>query len=135
MTTFLAVDLGAKRTGLAWCTEVGLIEPLATVDTGALEARLRVLIDELAVDLLVFGLPLRRGKMGEAARHVRRVSYALATAVNRPFVLIDESETTDEAKQRFGRLDKDAAAAALILLRFLADESWEPLTGHMESSS
>ena len=135
MTTFLAVDLGAKRSGLAWCTEAGLIEPLATVDAGAVDARLRVLVEELEVDLLVFGLPLRRGKIGEAARRVRRVAYALAKAVERPLVFVDESETTDEAKQRFPQMDKDAAAAALILSRFLADDSWEPLKGQEESSS
>ena len=129
MTTFLAIDLGAKRSGLAWCTEAGLIEPLVTVDRGALEARLGVLKEELEVDLLVFGLPLRRGKIGEAARKVRRVAHALAEALDLPIVFVDEAETTDEAKQRFGHMDKDAAAAALILSRFLADGSWEAPTG------
>ena len=132
MTTFLAVDLGAKRTGLAWCTEAGLIEPLVTVDAGALEARLRQLVVELEFDLLVFGLPLRRGKVGEAARKVRRVAYALAEAIDKPLVFVNEAETTDEARQRFPQADKDAAAAALILSRFLADGSWEPPSGSKE---
>ena len=129
MSTYLAVDLGAKRSGLAWCTQACLVEPLSTVDRGALEHQLARLVDELEVDVLVFGLPLRRGKLGEAARKCRRVAYALAEAVARPLVFVDEAESTDEAKQRFPSLDKDAAAAALILSRFLADGPWEPLTG------
>jgi putative transcription antitermination factor YqgF len=132
MTTFLAVDLGAKRSGLAWCTEAGLVETLVTIDAGALEARLRQLVIDLEFDLLVFGLPLRRGKVGEAARKVRRVAYALASAIDKPLVFVDEAESTDEARQRFPKVDKDAAAAALILLRFLADGSWEPPAGPKE---
>ena len=55
MTTYLSVDLGAKRTGLAWCTHAGLVEPLPTVDRGALEHELGRQVEELEVDLLVFG--------------------------------------------------------------------------------
>ena len=40
MTTYLAIDLGAKRSGMAWCTQAGLVEPLPTVDRGALEHEL-----------------------------------------------------------------------------------------------
>jgi putative transcription antitermination factor YqgF len=129
MTTYLAIDLGAKRSGMAWCTQAGLVEPLPTVDRGALEHELSKQVLVLEVDVLVFGLPLRRGKLGEAARKCRRIAYALAKAVDRPLVFVDEAESTDEAKQRFPSLDKDAAAAALILSRFLADGPWEPSSG------
>ena len=129
MTTYLAIDLGAKRSGMAWCTQAGLVEPLPTVDRGALEHELGKQVLVLEVDILVFGLPLRRGKLGEAARQCRRMAYALAKAVDRPLVFVDEAESTDEAKQRFPSLDKDAAAAALILSRFLADGPWEPSSG------
>ena len=125
MTTYLAVDLGAKRSGLAWCSQAGWVEPLPSVDRGALDHAIARYIEELEVDALVFGLPLRRGKLGEAAKKCRRMAYAIGEAVDRPVYFVDEAESTDEAKQRFPSLDKDAAAAALILFRFLADGPWE----------
>ena len=82
MTTYLAIDLGAKRSGMAWCTQAGLVEPLPTVDRGALEHELSKQVLVLEVDVLVFGLPLRRGKLGEAARKCRRIAYAVAKAVD-----------------------------------------------------
>lgn len=129
MSNYLAVDLGAKRTGLAWCGPAQLIETLRTVGRGELEGELKRLGRELEIECLVFGIPLRRGKIGEAARKVRRVAYALAKVAELPLVFVDESETTDEARDRFPEIDKDAAAAALILSRFLADGEVEPRTG------
>ena len=134
MKTCIAVDLGAKRTGLAWCGPKGMIDLLPTVLTPDLGAALRTWKDELEAELLVFGLPLRRGKIGSAARRVRRVAYDLATDVDLPLVFVDEAETTDEATGLFPGRDKDAIAAGLILKRFLADGPLEALKGQGDSS-
>jgi RNase H-fold protein (predicted Holliday junction resolvase) len=111
-----------------------MIDLLPTVLSADLEVALRAWNHELEADLLVFGLPLRRGKMGSAARKVRRVAYDLAGAVGLPLVFVNEAETTDEATSLFPGRDKDAIAAALILKRFLADGPLEALKGQGDSS-
>jgi RNase H-fold protein (predicted Holliday junction resolvase) len=135
MAICLAVDLGIKRSGLAWCADAGMVEPLAAVEAGRLDATLARRCEEFGIELLVFGLPLRRGRIGEAARATRRRAYSLAAAIGLPLVFVDESHTTDEARTSWPGRDKDAIAAALILTRFLSDGPWEAPRRKMETSS
>lgn len=121
MQILLGIDLGQKRTGFAWCGPAGMVETLGTAPAGELEQAMRRYAEEVGAELLVFGLPLRRGRIGSAARVCRRRAYALAEALDLPLVFVDEAHTTDEAKQLFPGRDKDAVAAALILSRYLAD--------------
>ena len=121
--TLLGVDLGERKTGLAWVGRGGIIEPLDVIPTAELERHLRRHIAELEVDKLIYGLPLRAGKMGGAARLVRRKARAMASLLEIPLEFADESGTTDEARQRRGEGGLDARCAALILERHLCDES------------
>ena len=124
-TRLLGIDPGQKKTGLAWCGPGGLTEPLRTVPSDQLLAELERLCAELAIDRLVCGLPLRNGKLGSAARVVRRKALRLAEALNLPCDFVDEAETTDEARTlRPGVKDVDALAAVLILERYLDDGPW-----------
>jgi putative Holliday junction resolvase len=121
----LGVDPGQKKTGLAWSGPGGLSEPLKTVPSPKLLHEMKRLCDDLAIDRLVFGLPLRNGKLGSAARVVRRKALRLAEALNLPCEFVDEAETTDEARSlRPGVKDVDALAALLILERYLDHGPW-----------
>ncbi|MBM66780.1 MAG: Holliday junction resolvase RuvX [Myxococcales bacterium] len=126
MTRLLAVDLGERKTGIAWCGPGGMVEPLEVVETAGLEAALRRWIRELEIDSLVYGLPLRAGKLAGAAKKVRREARAMAAALELPVEFVDESGTTDEAMQRPGSKGLDARAAGLILERYLVQGPWLP---------
>lgn len=120
------MDLGERKTGLAWCGPEGMVEPLEVVATARLEAVLRRWIVELEIDILVYGLPLRRGKLAGAAKKVRREARMMGAELELPVEFVDESGTTDEAMQRPGMKGLDARAAALILERYLAQGPWLP---------
>ena len=126
MTRYLSVDLGEKKTGIAWCGPKGWVEPLEVVATTQLEAALRHWLVTLEIDCLVYGLPLRAGKLAGAAKKVRREGRRMAAQLELPVEFVDESGTTDEAVQRPGAKGLDARAAALILERFLEQGPWQP---------
>ena len=126
MTRYLAVDLGARKTGIAWCGPAGMVEALEVVPTNQLDQALQRWITELEVQVLVYGLPLRGGKLGGAAKRVRRLARQMAAQFELPVEFVDESNTTDEAMQRPGAKGLDARAAALILERYLDQGPWRP---------
>lgn len=127
----VAVDYGAKRTGLAACDALRIVAmPIAVIESGDPEVVLEAIVD--AVDdrnakTLVVGLPLHMaGHAGERAATVR----ALCEQIRRrlPGVEIiewDERLTTKEAtyllaesgvkgKKRKQQID---AVAAMVILR------------------
>lgn len=124
MTRYLAIDLGEKKTGLAWCGPAAMVEPLEVVPTAELLQAMRRRIAELEIEVLIFGLPLRAGKLGGAARLVRRRARSLGSQLELPVEFVDESGTTDEAVARPGFADLDARAAVLILQRYLEQGPW-----------
>ena len=126
MTRYLAVDLGARKTGLAWCGPGHLVEALEVVATAQLDQALKRWVDELEIDILIYGLPLRGGKMAGAAKKVRRSARITGAQFELPVEFVDESGTTDEAMQRPGSKGLDARAAALILERYLEQGPWRP---------
>ncbi len=141
----LAVDVGAKRIGLAVCdpsrtfvfTRGVIARSDAAVQAGAKAAgrtppdlaAVRDLAVEERAGLLAVGLPLNvDGTEGAAAQEVRVFGAELSIAAGLPVVFVDERYTSMEAdpalrvrlkdpKERKAKVD--AAAAALILRTFL----------------
>lgn len=130
----LAIDLGSKRIGTAVSDALGLsARPVETVRRSSTErdiARLRAIAEDLEVEAVVVGLPLRMdGSVGDAAagtlRFVERLRAALAVDV----FTQDERLTSYEAEQMMiergfsreaRRARSDEFAALLILEDFLA---------------
>lgn len=130
----VALDLGAKRTGVAVCDELRLsVRPLAAL--GASQGRdfgasLSALIELYRPQALIVGLPLRMdGSDGDAARRVRHLARKLELTLGLPVFLQDERLTTVEAaeilRSRGCRNDRqrrnsiDSEAAALVLRDFI----------------
>jgi len=130
----LAIDLGSKRIGTAVSDALGLsARPVETIRRSSTErdiARLKAIVEDLDVEAVVVGLPLRMdGTVGDAAantlRFVERLKAALAVNV----FTQDERLTSYEAEQMMiergfsreaRRARSDEFAALLILEDFLA---------------
>ena len=131
---YLAVDLGAKRTGLAAGDDVlRLVQPVEVIEVPrgpALEAALARAIDRHGPDALVVGLPLNMdGGEGAAAADARAFGAALAARTGLTVHFHDERLSSFEADQRMARSGRthrekkqlrDALAACAILEAFLA---------------
>ena len=132
---YLAVDLGAKRTGLAAGDDVvGLVQPVEVVQVPRGPALLDALaraVDRHGPDALVLGLPLNMdGTEGGATADVRAFGAALAQRVKLPVHYHDERLSSFEADQRMARSGRthrekkelrDALAACAILESWLAE--------------
>lgn len=126
--TFLALDIGEKRIGVAQADSgVRIAFPLCTVDVDGLElGRLREIVAEARPSLLVVGYP--RNQKGEATaqtEEVKRVAVTLES-LGVPIVFQDESLTSVLAedylkrnKKHYTKGDIDAHAAAIILGDYL----------------
>jgi putative Holliday junction resolvase len=131
---FLAVDLGAKRTGLAVGDDrTGVVSPLATIvhKEGSIRADLlRSAVEAHGPQALVIGLPLNMdGSEGPSASLARRTGSLLGEALSLPVHFHDERLTTfaaDQALARSGRTRdekkalRDGLAAAALLEEFLS---------------
>jgi putative Holliday junction resolvase len=129
----LGIDHGTKRIGLAVSDELGVIaQPLEFVLAEPLTAalaRLREVIQEKQVELLLVGMPRNMdGSYGPAAAKVQEFVVALKEAVPTPVKLWDERLTSAQANrfliQANVRRDKrkekvDQTAAAILLQSYL----------------
>lgn len=130
----LALDLGARRVGVAVCDELRLsVRPLPAIARASWKKLLRE-IAELCQSFdaqgVVVGLPVNLdGTEGEAALEARRIARNLSLSLNLPVHLQDERLTSSAAEQSLrsegastsevvSRIDGEAAA--LILSDFLA---------------
>ena len=122
----LALDYGAARTGVAVSDTTGLLaRPLTVVERAASPTgvtRLRDLVDEHEVELVVVGLPLTlRGEHGRQAGETEAFVSSLRAALDVPVETWDERFTTALANQGgFGSAPEDARAAAHLLQSYLA---------------
>ncbi len=130
----LAIDLGAKRVGVAISDAEGRFAvPLTTLDRRDDEQLARA-IGELArqeeVERLVAGEPLRLdGSPGPAALRARRFAERLARDLGLPLELVDEVLTSREAEERLRAAGVDPrrhpervdAVAAQIILQEALD--------------
>ncbi len=128
----LALDLGARRIGVALSDSTGtLATPYTVIErSGDPAADRRVvarLVEESGAERLVVGLPVGlSGADGAAATAAREEARLLAAVVGVPVEMADERLTTVEAARRrrargrSGRGGIDAEAAAVLLESWLA---------------
>lgn len=131
----LALDLGAKRIGVAVSDSAGTVAtPVQTIerhgDRQRLHRELAELVAEWEADVVLLGLPVALdGSLGPAAQGVLAERDELAVALPVPIEVHDERLTTriaDRALRARGDLDArarrrvvDATAAAVILQDWL----------------
>jgi putative holliday junction resolvase len=131
----LALDLGAKRVGVAVCDELRLtVRPLDAIERRSWKDLLRRVaehLENLEARGLVIGLPLNiDGSEGEAAKLAREVAEKFRLSIKLPVYLQDERLTTEEAKSQLRASGKaleidqrvDSEAAAIILRDFMGRE-------------
>lgn len=130
---YLAIDLGAKRTGLAvGGDQTGIVSPLDVIETTSLNERIRLIslaVAEQGVNEIVLGLPLNMdGSEGDAAKSVRGLKGFLEQRFGIPVHLMDERLSSADADDKMSRSGltrgqkksrRDALAAAAILRDFL----------------
>jgi putative Holliday junction resolvase len=130
---YLAVDLGAKRTGLAAGDDVlRIVQPVEVLQVPRGPALLDALakaVDRHGPDALVVGLPINMdGTEGAAAKDVREFGAALGARLRITVHFHDERLSSFEADQRMaqsGRTHRekkelrDALAACAILEAYL----------------
>jgi len=129
----MGLDLGEKRIGIAVtdASETMAFPERVLQRRSARRDRqtLALLVDELAVERVIIGLPLSMdGDFGPNAQRTRRFGELLAHDVRVPIEYQDERLTTVEAEERLRdsglaarkrRQRIDAAAAAIILEDYL----------------
>jgi putative Holliday junction resolvase len=128
---YLAIDYGAKRTGLAVC-DAGekVVSPLAVLQGQKnLIEKIRQTVATENIEAIVLGLPLNMdGSEGPQAQRVRTFAGQLSRQIGIPVHFQDErlsSFGAEEKLQEFGlsrgkrRERLDALAAAEILQTFL----------------
>lgn len=128
--TFIALDIGEKRIGVAQAdNEVRIAFPLCTIEVDALlTKRLREIVAEARPSVLVVGYP--RNQQGEPTaqtREVERVAGELKE-LGVPIAFQDESLTSVLAEdylkrhnKSYTKADIDAHAAAIILGDYLEE--------------
>lgn len=143
--TFLAIDYGERRVGIAKSDPTGLIaSAVKTVEVKSARDALRqvlALIEEYEPNGLVVGYPVHvSGRPSELSRKVDLFIEQLKEYYHGPIHKVDERYSSIEAAdvihahgQRVGK-DKrriDRLAAVIILQRFLDEQSFD--TGQGES--
>lgn len=123
----LALDVGTKRVGIARASmQARLPQPLKTVKTNEAIERLREIVKENKVKIIVAGLP--RNLSGEDTAQTHWVRNWIAKAkdeLDLPFYWQDEALTSVKAqslKLKAKNKDVDAQAAAIVLEDFLKTE-------------
>lgn len=131
----LAIDMGAKRVGVAVSDELGMtVRPVTTIERRSWKKLLRSVIEQIEAFEpcgLVVGLPLNiDGSEGPAAAEARQVAAKFELSLKIPVYLQDERLTSEEAKSRLQDIqnrervgDIDSAAAAIILQDFIDQQS------------
>jgi putative Holliday junction resolvase len=130
----LALDYGSARCGCAVSDPTGVLctplPPVLRPTTRRGLGRLRELIAELEVELVVVGLPLSlsggdTAQTSETRRFAARLERSLIIAVE----LYDERFTTRLAQRSGGRANEDSRAAAHLLDSWLTRARAETARG------
>ncbi|MEY4713123.1 MAG: hypothetical protein RIS88_2573 [Pseudomonadota bacterium] len=123
LQTFLAFDVGRKRTGVASGNRLlACATPQRTIRAQSNEARLheaQARVHEWRPDALVVGVPFHPdGASHENTAMARKFARQLGARVPLPVFEVDERYSTTEALAG-GAADPDAGAACVILEQFL----------------
>ena len=122
LQTFLALDFGIKRTGVAvgnrllrTATPQATIKAQGAAQLAAVDARVR----EWRPDALVVGVPFHPdGASHDNTARARKFARQLRSRLALPVFEVDERYSTTEALAA-GASDPDAGAACVILEQFL----------------
>ncbi|MEP6970215.1 MAG: Holliday junction resolvase RuvX [Betaproteobacteria bacterium] len=123
LDSFLALDFGTRRTGVAYASRMlGQARPLATIDAHASALRLQQVqarVTEWQPQALVVGIPLHPdGAEHENTLLARKFARSLRNRFKLPVFEVDERYSTTDALSE-GAQDPDAGAACVILNQFL----------------
>lgn len=123
LQTFLAFDVGRKRTGVASGNRLlARATPQRTIRAESNEARLQeaaARVHEWQPDAVVVGVPFHPdGASHENTAMARKFARQLGVRVTLPVYEVDERYSTTEALAD-GAADPDAGAACVILEQFL----------------
>lgn len=123
LQTFLALDFGAKRTGVAVGNRLlRQASPQPTIAAESAAARLDAVaqrVREWQPDALVVGVPRHPdGAPHENTARAQKFARQLRERFRLPVFEVDERYSTTEAMQE-GARDADAGAACVILDQFL----------------
>jgi len=122
LTSFLAVDFGMKRTGVAVGNRLlRTAQPLGSVkaEGDARFALIEKYLKEWQPDALVIGVPFHPdGAAHENTARAKKFGRQLQGRFRLPVFEVDERYTTTEALAS-GARDADAASACIILEQFL----------------
>ena len=127
--TYLGVDVGSYRVGLAKSSSGIIAQPMGSFEYNDREfmiSRIAKEALEYHADKVVVGVPYRRdGSLGDHGQAVLILVEALRDCLGSNVVeTVDEALTSKEAERLGGRAaDHDALAAALILEQYLHDHS------------
>ncbi len=122
LNTFLAIDFGQKRTGVAVGNRLlRTAQPLASIQAqgDARFAQIALRLRDWQPDALVIGVPYHPdGASHENTVRAKKFGRQLHGRFGLPVFEVDERYSTTEALQS-GARDADAAAACIILEQFL----------------
>ncbi len=122
LQTFLALDFGIKRTGVAVGNRLlrsAQPQPTIRAEGSARFAQIRERLDEWQPDALVVGVPFHPdGAEHENTVRARKFVRSLRGRFALPVFEVDERYSTTEALAS-GAQDADAGAACIILEQFL----------------
>jgi putative Holliday junction resolvase len=122
LNTFLALDFGLKRTGVAVGNRLlKSAEPQGSIhaEGDARFGKIAQVVTEWQPDALVIGVPFHPdGAAHENTTRARRFGRQLHGRFNLPVFEVDERYSTTEALS-LGAKDADAASACIILEQFL----------------
>ncbi|WP_302175675.1 Holliday junction resolvase RuvX [uncultured Hydrogenophaga sp.] len=120
--TFVAFDVGRKRTGVATgnrLTRTATPRPTLKAEGDARWPQVAVILREWQPDALVVGVPFHPdGAEHENTALARRFARQLRGRHGLPVFEVDERYSTTEA-HALGAADADAASACIILEQFL----------------
>jgi len=134
MSSYLALDLGLTRTGVA-LSESGIVAHPLGVITVTPPHRQELLekvceyVKEYGVETIVIGIPLtREDESTEQSTKVQAIIDELESALKvqgttPALVKVNEFGSTRAATQNHPQLDDNAAAAALILQAYLDEQA------------
>jgi putative Holliday junction resolvase len=125
----LGIDYGTKNVGVAiGGPETGLALPYKTLKNGdKFFAELKKICEDERIEKIIIGIPMpTRGEAGEQVARAKKFAHAIGEKTGCPVVTVDEKFTTREVKSYFSdfkkkmkKIEKDAAAAAIILQSYL----------------
>ncbi len=132
MTTWLALDIGDRRIGLAvGSDDARLARPLRVLTRGSKEQDFEAIaraVKEVGAEALLVGLPLNMdGSEGPQAKRVRKYAERLRRRLGLPLRYHDERLSSfiadqilaEKPRKKARRQPNDAIAAAAILQSFL----------------